>query len=90
MPGVVEPGAFGVTDMGSGVLVKIVSGSKDPTLTAEALRAHCRQHLSGCKLPGVGGSRPQPKTRIGKIVKRQGPDTAAAAGAGAAPLRPQE
>jgi long-chain acyl-CoA synthetase len=71
-PGVLEVGAVGVPDAKSGEAVKVVVVRKDPTLTAEALLAHCRAHLTGYKVPRVIEFRgePLPKTNVGKILRR--------------------
>jgi long-chain acyl-CoA synthetase len=71
-PGVLEVGAVGVPDAKSGEAVKIVVVRNDPTLTAEALLAHCRAHLTGYKVPKVIEFRaePLPKTNVGKILRR--------------------
>jgi long-chain acyl-CoA synthetase len=72
-PGVAEVGAVGVPDPTSGEAVKIVVVRKDPSLSAEALLAHCRQHLTGYKMPRVVEfrSEPLPKTSLGKILRRE-------------------
>jgi long-chain acyl-CoA synthetase len=72
-PGVAEVGAIGVADERSGEVVKIVVVRKDPALTEEALLAHCRQHLTGYKMPRIVEFRdePLPKTSLGKIMRRQ-------------------
>jgi long-chain acyl-CoA synthetase len=71
-PGVLEVGAVGVPDARAGEAVKIVVVPKDPQLTAEALLQHCRQHLTGYKVPRFVEfrSEPLPKTPIGKILRR--------------------
>jgi long-chain acyl-CoA synthetase len=71
-PGVLEVGAVGVPDAKSGEAVKIVVVRKDPTVTAEALLAHCRAHLTGYKVPKVIEFRAEalPKTNIGKVLRR--------------------
>ncbi len=53
MPGVLEVAAVGVPDEKSGEAVKLVVVRKDPTLTEEAIRAHCKANLTGYKLPHV-------------------------------------
>ncbi|MDQ5911618.1 MAG: long-chain acyl-CoA synthetase [Pseudomonadota bacterium] len=70
-PGVLEVAAVGVPDEKSGEAVKIVVVRKDPTLTAEALIAHCRQHLTSYKTPRHIEFRDElPKTNVGKILRR--------------------
>jgi long-chain acyl-CoA synthetase len=80
-PGVLEVGAIGVPDARSGEAVKIVVVPKDPQLTAEELLQHCRQHLTGYKVPRFVEFRnePLPKTPIGKILRRALRDQQAAA-----------
>src|SRR5206468_5841458 len=46
-PGVLECAAIGVPDAKSGEAVKLFVVRKDENLTAEALLAHCRTHLTG-------------------------------------------
>jgi long-chain acyl-CoA synthetase len=72
-PGVLEAGAIGVPDERSGEAVKVVVVRKDPALTEEALLAHCKQHLTGYKMPRIVEfrSEPLPKTNIGKILRRE-------------------
>ena len=79
-PGVAEVGAVGVPDERSGEAVKIVVVRKDPTLTAQALIEHCRQHLTGYKVPKIVEFRtePLPKSNLGKILRRQLRDAAVA------------
>ncbi len=81
-PGVAEVGAIGVPDERSGEAVKIVVVRKDPTLTAQALIEHCRQHLTGYKIPKIVEFRtePLPKSNLGKILRRQLRDAPVAAG----------
>ena len=50
-PGVKEAGAVGMADAKSGEAVWVFVVKKDPALTAEALIAHCRQHLAAYKVP---------------------------------------
>jgi long-chain acyl-CoA synthetase len=72
-PGVLETAAIGAPDEKSGEVVKIVVVRKDPALTEADLLAHCRQHLTGYKVPKVVEFRtePLPKTNIGKILRRE-------------------
>jgi long-chain acyl-CoA synthetase len=71
-PGVLEVAAVGLGDEASGEAVKIVVVKRDPELTAEALIAHCRQHLTGYKVPRHVEFRDElEKTAVGKILRRK-------------------
>ena len=72
-PGVLEVGAIGVPDERSGECVKIVVVRRDPKLSEQALLDHCREHLTGYKVPKLVEFRqePLPKTPIGKILRRE-------------------
>jgi long-chain acyl-CoA synthetase len=71
-PGVLEVAAVGVPDEKSGEAVKIVVVKKDPALTAEILKEHCRANLTGYKLPRYIEFRDAlPKTNVGKILRRE-------------------
>jgi long-chain acyl-CoA synthetase len=75
-PGVLEVAAVGVPDEKSGEAVKIFVVRKDPALTAEALIAHCRDSLTGYKVPHQVEFRDElPKTNVGKILRRALRDT---------------
>ncbi|MBI2306552.1 MAG: long-chain-fatty-acid--CoA ligase FadD [Rhodocyclales bacterium] len=79
-PGVVEVAAVGVPDERSGEAVKIFVVKKDPNLTAEAIIAHCRDNLTGYKVPHHVEFRDElPKTNVGKILRRALKDEAKAA-----------
>jgi len=71
-PGVLEVAAIGTPDDKSGQVVKIVVVRKDSALTEADLIAHCREHLTGYKVPKrvEFRSEPLPKTNIGKILRR--------------------
>ncbi len=70
-PGVLEVAAVGVADEKSGEAVKIFVVKKDPNLTKEAIINHCRQHLTGYKVPKFCEFREElPKTNVGKILRR--------------------
>jgi long-chain acyl-CoA synthetase len=71
-PGVLECAAIGVPDSKSGEAVKIFVVRKDPSLTAEALIAHCRDQLTGYKCPREVEFRTElPKSNVGKILRRE-------------------
>ncbi|WEN41701.1 Long-chain-fatty-acid--CoA ligase [Thauera sp. GDN1] len=71
-PGVLEVAAIGVPDERSGEAVKIFVVRKDPALTAEVLIAHCRENLTGYKVPHHVEFRDElPKSNVGKILRRE-------------------
>ena len=79
MPGVLEVAAVGVPDEKSGEAVKVVIVKKDPSLTAEQVKAHARENLTGYKHPKVVEFRSElPKTNVGKILRRELRDAPAA------------
>ena len=72
LPGVLEVGAVGVPDDKSGEAVKVVIVRKDPSLTADDVRAHARENLTGYKQPKYIEFRNElPKTNVGKILRRE-------------------
>ncbi len=71
-PGVLEAAAVGVPDEKTGEAVKLVVVRKDPALTADDLRSHCRAMLTGYKQPKLIEFRDSlPKTAVGKILRRE-------------------
>jgi long-chain acyl-CoA synthetase len=72
-PGVAEAAAVGVPDERSGEAVKVMVVRKDPALTEAEVIAHCKQHLTGYKIPRIVEFRtePLPKTNVGKILRRE-------------------
>ena len=69
--GVLEVGAYGVPDDGSGQAVKVAIVKANPSLTAIEIRAHFRKHLTGYKTPRHIEFRDQlPKTPVGKVLRR--------------------
>ena len=72
MPGVLEVGAIGVPDEHSGEVVKVVVVKKDPALTEDDIKAHCKEELTGYKRPKVIMFVDElPKTNVGKILRRE-------------------
>ncbi|TKR33256.1 long-chain fatty acid--CoA ligase [Luteimonas gilva] len=72
MPGVLEVAAVGVPDEKSGEAVKVVIVKKDPALTADQVKAHARENLTGYKHPKYVEFRTElPKTNVGKILRRE-------------------
>ncbi|MBD9368251.1 long-chain fatty acid--CoA ligase [Xanthomonas sp. XNM01] len=77
MPGVLEVAAVGVPDERSGEVVKLFVVRKDPALTAEDIKAFCRQELTGYKQPRQIEFRKElPKTNVGKILRKELRDSA--------------
>ena len=71
-PGVLECAAVGVPDDKSGEAVKVVVIRKDPGLTVEDVLKHCREHLTGYKIPKLVEFRTElPKTPVGKVLRRE-------------------
>jgi len=70
---VAEVAAIGWADEHSGEVVKIVVVRSDAALTAQALLDHCRQHLTGYKMPRFVefSADPLPKSSLGKVLRRQ-------------------
>jgi long-chain acyl-CoA synthetase len=72
MPGVLEVAAVGVPDAKSGEAVKVIIVRKDPSLTAEQVKAHASEYLTGYKHPRYVEFRTElPKTNVGKILRRE-------------------
>jgi len=72
MPGILEVAAVGVPDEKSGEAVKVVVVRKDPAITAEQVKAFCKDKLTGYKHPKVVEFRTElPKTNVGKILRRE-------------------
>ena len=72
MPGVLEVAAIGVPDEKSGEAVKVFIVKKDPSLTADQVKAFCRESLTGYKQPRLVEFRTElPKTNVGKILRKE-------------------
>jgi long-chain acyl-CoA synthetase len=70
--GVLEVGVIGKPDDACGEIVKAVIVRKDPALDAAAIKAYCREHLTGYKIPRIVEFRDElPKTNVGKILRRE-------------------
>jgi long-chain acyl-CoA synthetase len=69
---VMECACVGVPDAKTGEAVKLVITKKDPALTEAAVRAYCKENLTGYKQPKVVEFRAElPKTPVGKILRRE-------------------
>ena len=70
--GVLEVAAIGEPDDVKGEVVKIVVVKKDTSLTKQDLIDHCREHLTGYKIPKVVEFRDElPKSNVGKILRKE-------------------
>lgn len=70
-PGILEAAAVGVPDDKAGEAVKLFVVRKDKSLTVEQVIAHCRESLTGYKVPKHVEFRDElPKTNVGKILRR--------------------
>ena len=71
-PGVLECAAVGVPDEKTGEAVKLVIVKKDPKLTEDQVRIHCRANMTGYKQPKMIEFKTElPKTAVGKILRRE-------------------
>ena len=70
-PGVLEVAAVAQPDERAGEVVALFVVRKDPALTEHELIEHCRQSLTGYKVPKRVYFRDElPKTNVGKILRR--------------------
>jgi len=70
-PKVLESAAIGIPDEKSGEVVKVFVVKKDKSLTEKELKEHCRENLTGYKVPRQIEFRTElPKTNVGKILRR--------------------
>ncbi len=68
---VLESAVIGVPHDVSGEVVKIFVVKKDQSLTDKEIIAHCREHLTGYKVPKMVEFRDElPKSNVGKILRR--------------------
>ena len=71
-PKVLEAAAIGVPDEKSGEIVKVFVVKSDKSLQEAELIAHCRENLTGYKVPKQVVFREDlPKTNVGKILRRE-------------------
>jgi long-chain acyl-CoA synthetase len=70
-PGVLETAVIGLPDGASGEAVAAYVVPRDPGLTPEALKEHCRAHMTGYKVPRTVTFRESlPKSNVGKILRK--------------------
>lgn len=71
-PKVLEVAVIGIPDERCGEAVKAFIVKKDSSLSESEIKAHCRDNLTGYKLPKFYEFRESlPKTNIGKILRRE-------------------
>lgn len=69
---VLEVAAVGVPNEATGEAVKIFVVKKDQSLTDQELISHCKERLTGYKVPKLVEFRTElPKTNVGKILRRE-------------------
>jgi long-chain acyl-CoA synthetase len=69
--GIMEAAVIGVPDGASGEAVKAFVVLHDQSLTKEAIRAYCKEHLTGYKVPKSVEFRDDlPKSNVGKILRK--------------------
>jgi len=72
LDGVLEAAAIGKPHAKSGEIVKLFVVRSDPSLTEEQVLQHCRENLTGYKVPKAIEFRDDlPKTNVGKILRRE-------------------
>jgi long-chain acyl-CoA synthetase len=70
-PKVLEAAVIGIPDAQSGETVVAYVVARDGTLTAEELRAFCRENLTGYKIPRrIEFREALPKSNVGKVLRR--------------------
>ncbi len=76
-PGVADTAVVGVPDDETGEIVVAFVTPKDESVTEEAIRAHCRQSLTGYKVPKiVVFKKDLPKSNVGKVLRKDLRDAA--------------
>lgn len=75
-PGVAEVAVKGISDGCGGEIVCAHIVRREPTVSIEALQAHCRETLTSYKVPKrfVFHTTPLPKSPVGKILRKDLPD----------------
>ncbi len=70
-PGIREAIAVGIPDERKGESIKLFVSLHDKSLTAEDIIAHCREQLTGYKVPSYVEIRDElPKSTVGKLLRR--------------------
>ena len=70
--GILEAAAIGIPDEKSGEVVKLFVVKKDAALTEELVLAHCKENLTGYKVPkAIEFRKDLPKSPVGKILRKE-------------------
>ncbi len=71
MPGIIEAAAIAIPDENSGEAVKLFVVASDPQITADQVKAFCKDNLTGYKRPSAVEFKDElPKTGVGKVLRR--------------------
>ena len=71
IPGVRDVAVFGIPDEFMGERVKAVVVATDPSITEDAVKAHCEKYLANYKVPRiVEFAKALPRNSTGKVLKR--------------------
>ena len=72
LPGVREVCAVAAPDERSGEVVRVAVVRKDAELTKQQILDHCKQNLTGYKVPKIVEFwKELPKTNVGKVLRRE-------------------
>ena len=72
LAGIMECACIGIPDAKTGEAVKLIVVKKDPDLSEAAVRAHCKENLTGYKQPKlIEFCAELPKTPVGKVLRRE-------------------
>jgi long-chain acyl-CoA synthetase len=70
-PGVQDTAVVGVPDDETGEIVVAFVTPKDPSLTEDAIRQHCKQSLTNYKVPRIVVMKSDlPKSNVGKVLRK--------------------
>ncbi|MEO7158392.1 MAG: AMP-binding protein, partial [Vicinamibacterales bacterium] len=77
LPGVSDTAVVGVPDDETGEIVVAFVSTKDPSLTEDVVRQHCKQSLTNYKVPRIVVFKDDlPKSNVGKVLRKDLRDAA--------------